>query len=240
MGLLALLYVPRSKDILESISYIVPTLNEANILSATLDRIQELSGSKEIIVADGGSTDATLEIAKEFSCSIVHSEIGRGTQMNAAANLANAPLLCFVHADTLLPKNTADEIRSSLSRPSVVAGSFRLAFDTPGKRLSFYAYCSRINSTLFTYGDQCLYLRKETFEKIGGFRPYPFLEDIEIQKRLRSIGKFNKSKESVTTSARRFQTNGPLKQQILNLTIVSGYLLGLSPQFLRRFYQHVR
>ena len=223
-----------------SIAFIVPTLNEESVLRATLERIQEQTGPSEIIVADGGSSDATIEIAKSFSSRVSQSESGRGLQMNAGASLAKSSLLCFVHADTFLPMNAANVIREHLSSPSIAAGSFRLSFDTQSKRLDFYSYCSRINHALFTYGDQALFLRRETFEKTGGFKKYPFLEDIEIQKRLRKLGKFVKAKDSVITSARRFRSKGTFIQQLLNLAIVSGYLIGISPQSLKKFYVHIR
>ena len=231
--------MPASKEN-PSIAYIVPTLNEESVLHATLERIQKQAGPSEIIVADGGSSDATIEIAKRFSCRVSQSEPGRGLQMNAGASLAKSALLCFVHADTLLPMSAAKTIREYLSSPSVSAGSFRLSFDARSKRLDFYSYCSRINHLLFTYGDQALYLRRETFEKIGGFKTYPFLEDIEIQKRLRKLGKFVKAENSAITSARRFRVKGPFIQQFLNLAIVSGYLIGISPQSLKRFYTYIR
>lgn len=232
--------MPKQTEIPPSIAYVIPALNEEAMLGATLERLKTLAGPKEIILVDGGSADRTIEIAKRAGAVVSESAPGRGTQMNAGAKLASSPLLCFVHADTLLSHDSAEEIRALLATASNAAGAFRLSFDSKGKRLAFYSFCSRINQTLFTYGDQTLFLRRETFEEIGGFKTYPFLEDIEIQRRLRKIGKFVKSKESVVSSARRFQAKGPFTQQLINIMIVAAYHLGASPKNLERFYTRIR
>lgn len=220
------------------VSYIIPTLNEANKLSATLSRVDGQSGNKEIIVVDGGSADDTVEIARQYDCSVLKSPTGRGIQMNCGANAATGNILFFLHSDTLLPKYASEEVESILENPQTTAGSFQLSFDNPSRLLRLYSKCSSINNAYFTYGDQGLFLRRKTFEALGGFQPYPFLEDIEFQLRLRRLGGFHKSKQSVKTSARRFERNGIVKQQLLNLAIIAAYRIGFSPHQLKRFYSN--
>ncbi len=194
-----------------SISYIIPTLNEEAALERTLQSVISQEGEKEIVIADGGSVDQTLAIAQRFDCSVTRTEPGRGRQMNAAAERADGGILFFLHADTSLPPNAQVEISRLLDTPGVVGGAFGLTFDPCTPALRFYARCARLNSAWFAYGDQGLFLHKATFEAIGKFRPYPILEDVEIQSRLRKEGRFVKSKLCVTTSSRRFLKRGPLK-----------------------------
>ena len=222
------------------LSCIVPTLDEAVSLPATLDALQDQNIDTEIVIADGGSRDATLDIAQRYGCRIVSSPPGRGTQMNAGAKAATGTHLLFLHADTIVAKNAGLEIRDALSRPGVIAGSFRLGFDRSSLLLDFFALCSKLNLASFTYGDQGLYLRKETFERLNGFKSYPFLEDVEMQARLRAHGRFVKSPLPVITSSRRFDRTGVLAQQIRNLAIVCAYQAGISPFQLHRFYAKIR
>jgi rSAM/selenodomain-associated transferase 2 len=222
--------------VLGFISYIIPTLNEAENLSATLGRVADQNGEKEIIVVDGGSSDNTIEIANREGCIVLQSLPGRGVQMNCGAKAAIGDTLFFLHGDTLLPEHASEEVESILGKPNVIAGSFRLDFNNPSRLLRLYSKCSSINAAYFTYGDQGLFLKRKNFEDMKGFKAYPFLEDIEFQLRLRRAGRFIKSCHPVQTSARRFERNGIIKQQLLNLAIVAAYRIGFSPHKLKRFY----
>ncbi|MEM9157931.1 MAG: TIGR04283 family arsenosugar biosynthesis glycosyltransferase [Verrucomicrobiota bacterium] len=220
-----------------SISFIIPTLNEESHLPSTLASIQKQPGDHQIIIADARSKDATPAIAKSHDTDFITSPQGRGIQLNAGATLARHNYLCFLHADTQLPAGASASIMQVLSDPSTIAGSFPLQFDQDKALYRFYAACSRINHTLFTYGDQALFLRAQDYKTLGGYRNFPFLEDIEIQRRLRKFGRFKKSRLCVTTSARRFERIGPLRQQLRNIAIVAAYLLGLSPKTLSLYYR---
>jgi rSAM/selenodomain-associated transferase 2 len=223
-----------------TISCILPTLNEAKALPNTLESLRPHAPCIQTIVADGGSDDSTLDIARSFNCQTVQCEPGRGAQMNAGARIARAPILLFLHADTRLPEDGVAEIERILARSNVIAGSFRLRFDKRHPLLEFYSRCSAINLADFTYGDQALFIRANTFRQIGGFKAYPFLEDVELQLRLRRQGRFVKSSSSVVTSSRRFHKNGVLKQQLRNFLIVAAYQAGISPFALNRFYRKSR
>ncbi len=225
---------------LRSISYIIPTLNEEDALPATLRSIRDQPGDKEILIIDGGSNDATLEIAKLHACAVFQGEPGRGAQMNLGASKASGDILLFLHADTIIPQGAAEEIDHLLGRPGVLAGTFRLSFDVSSFWLRLYSLCSSINAPLFTYGDQGLFIQRTEFQSVGNFQAYPLLEDVEFQTRLRKRGRVAKSKLAARTSARRFQRNGPLKQQLLNLAIVCAYRAGASPHRLARYYSNLR
>lgn len=160
--------------------------------------------------------------------------------MNQGAAAATKTGLLFLHADTILHKEASDDIERILSRPGTLAGSFRLEFQPNSRLLRLYAFLSRINLPLFTFGDQGLFLLRSTFQAIGGFEEYPILEDFEIQQRLRPYGQFRKSHLPVVTSSRRFTKIGPIRQQLLNALILTAYYGGVSPITLAKLYSHIR
>lgn len=222
------------------ISYIIPTLNEEESLGRTLESVYSQSGEKEVIVADGGSTDNTLSIAREHGCVTIHCPPGRGTQMNQGADQSKGDLLLFLHADTTLPFGASAEAESLMEKTGTIAGSFNLTFEPSSKILRFYSRCASINNSFFTYGDQGLFLHRSAFYALGKFKPYPILEDVDFQIRLRRMGRFVKSKLAVTTSSRRFRKYGLFPQQLLNLCIVAAFHAGVHPDRLSQFYSHVR
>jgi rSAM/selenodomain-associated transferase 2 len=222
---------------LDSIAVIVPTLNEEALLETFLSDLLGREGNFRVTLADGGSSDGTLEIARRFpEVRRVRAERGRGIQMNAGAREATGDVLLFLHADTFLPADAFRLIGEVLADPEVAGGCFRLAFDRDDPWLRTYSFFSRINHPLFTYGDQGLFVRREVFERIGGFREMPILEDVEIQERLRRAGRFVKLRQPVVTSARRFVRHGPVGQQARNVGIVLLYNLGVPPARLKRLY----
>ena len=220
-----------------TISVIIPPLNEEELLPALLRSLTVERQPYEIIVADGGSTDKTELICMDKSVRFIRSSRGRGNQMNKGAAAASGEILFFIHADSKVPSGWQEEI-DKLLVDSVVAGSFCLIFDKRTAILDFYARCSKLNHSLFTYGDQGLFLRADDFHKIGGFQENSFMEDVEILRRLRKTGTVVKSSLPVKTSARRFEKNGVFRQQIRNIALLLAYYAGISPDVLRRFYPY--
>lgn len=220
------------------ISIIIPSLNEEGYLDESLKHLKELPGNFEIIVVDGGSTDSTREIAENHERVIVTaSGKGRAKQMNHGATIATGDVLLFLHADTFLPYNFHQYIKNHLQKPGYTGGSFRLNFDKKHLLLKFYTCCSKLSWEFFTYGDHAIFIKSEVFKKIGGYKNISFMEDVEIQKRIRKTGKFKKLNTAVTTSARRFEKVGTLRQMLIDILLVSFYNLGVSPKRLKRFYQ---
>lgn len=221
-----------------TIAVIVPVLNEAERLPGLLDDLAG-RGFGAVVVADGGSTDGSAELAgARTGVRLVRAARGRATQMNAgAAAAAEASILLFLHADTRLPPDAGDRIVRALADPAAVAGAFRLRFDRRHPLLDFYAACSRIESGWTTFGDQAFFVRRCTFEAVGGFTAIPLLEDVEIRRRLKHLGRFTKCAAFVTTSARRFEAEGLLRRQIKNGLILALYALGATPQSLARWYR---
>jgi rSAM/selenodomain-associated transferase 2 len=219
------------------ISIIIPVLNESQTIGSCLFRLREQIDHHEIVVVDGGSNDDTLDIVRAFSdVKWLCSPAGRGNQMKKGAEAAEGDLLLFLHADTCLPPGGLARIETLMAQEGIVAGSFSLSFEEPNFLLKLYALFSRINHLLFTYGDQGLFMTRRIYEWIGGFQEIPIMEDVEIQERLRKIGRFVKIRQPVVTSARRFLTYGIIKQQFLNIGLVFLYHAGFSPFWLKRFY----
>lgn len=221
------------------VSVVIPTWNEAGIIESSLKNLLDHQGDFEVIVADGGSSDATRDIIGTFPhVRQVVSARGRGRQMNEGARVAGGDILLFLHADTCLPPPAFTMIKEAMADPRVAGGCFCIDFDRRNPLLRVFSLFSRINHVFFTYGDQGLFLRQSTFRKIGGFRELPIMEDVEIQMRLRRMGRFVKICEPVVTSARRFTRYGIVKQQALNTALVFLYHIGVSPSIFRRLYPY--
>ena len=220
------------------LSIIVPCLNEEEHMGQTLEHLTSLKGDFEVIVVDGGSTDATLQIMTRYpAVKVISSEKGRAVQMNTGAKKASGDVLLFLHADTFLPQNAYEAVVDHLEDKNMVGGSFFLQFDHDHPVLNFYSWCSKISFEFFTYGDHGIFIKRSVFEKISGYKEIPFMEDVEIQRRLRREGKFRKMKCGVKTSARRFQELGTIRQMTLNVFLVLLFKLGVSPAKLKAFYK---
>jgi rSAM/selenodomain-associated transferase 2 len=219
------------------LSVVIPTLDEEAGLGATLRSVRRSVPDGEIVVADGGSRDRTLEVARRFpGVRVITAERGRGPQMNAGARAARGDIILFLHADTHLPRDAGALVAAALRDPVVVGGSFVLGFDAFHPLLWLSSLPSRLNVAWVTYGDQAFFCRREAFEEAGGFPDDPLFEDVALQSRIRRIGRCVKIRRSVTTSARRFRRMGVLRQQLLNLALVVAYRLGVSPARLAAWY----
>lgn len=219
------------------VSVVIPALNEAECLPSTLQSIRAQPESHEIIVVDGGSSDATVEIAREYG-QVIRADRGRARQMNAGARAASGQVLLFLHADTRLPEGALRAIRETLEQPAVVAGNFRLRFDEQSPLLRFYAGCTRLRSPLLCFGDRGLFVKRRAFEEVSGYPDISIFEDVEIVRLLHAAGRFAYLPDEVTTSARRFRQNGPLQQQLKNFHLWLRYVCGADPDRLARLYTY--
>lgn len=226
---------------LVKISIVIPTYNEEKIIGSTLTHLAKYLPGAEIIVVDGGSQDRTKQIVSDQFPAIKLIEMdgkGRGLQMNKGASSAKGELLFFLHADTFPPTDAHRRISDLFDKKEVVAASFFLKFDLRSWPYLIMSQLSKWNTTLATYGDQGLIVRKAVFEEIGGFHPFPIFEDVEIQRRLRKKGRFVKINRAVTTSARRFEKKGIFRQLLLNTGLILAWKVGLSVNKLSRFYTY--
>lgn len=221
-----------------TIAVVIPALNEAAALPATL---AALGGAAEIVVADGGSTDATVRIAQDAGATVVVAR-GRAAQQNAGAAATTAPILLFLHADTLLPAGWADEVCRLLADERVALAAFRLsiAHATPAERLIAAGANLRSRSWGVPYGDQALALRRATFAALGGFPDQPILEDWALARAARAHGRIALSPLSVVTSARRWRRLGPVRTLAINQAMLIGARLGIPADRLAAFYRKPR
>ncbi len=220
------------------VSVIVPTLNEASNIERRAREIACQTGPIEWIVADGGSSDATRELAAAAGATVVVSERGRGAQLDRGAACASGDVLLFLHADTALPPGAIATIRVALGDARVVGGNFTLRFDEPTLFPRFFAGVYALQQWLFGvyYGDSAIFVRAQTYRTIGGFGPIPIMEDYAFVTRLRRAGRTVKLPTIVTTSARRFSA-APLRALWVWLTILVLYHLGVPPQRLAQLYR---
>jgi rSAM/selenodomain-associated transferase 2 len=223
------------------VSIIVPTLNEQAHILPTIKALQQLPGDKEILVVDGGSTDATLELARSQRITVIDAPKGRGPQMHAGALSAAGNVLWFVHADTIPLPSALREIESALEDESVVAGNFGLLFDgssRAARRLTAIYPVLRLLG--LCYGDSGIFVRKRVYEQIGGFRALALFEDLDLLRRLRRAGQFAHLPCCIVTSSRRFEQRnfGLIWLHWTSLQIL--YWCGVSPNLLARWYRQAR
>ena len=172
------------------ISVIIPVLNEEKTIAAVISALHE-NRPDELLVVDGGSTDRTAELAAQLGIVLLRSAPGRATQMNSGARHSRGEVLLFLHADTRLPPSAYQEIRSALEDPDCIGGRFDVRLDgeswllkTVGAMISLRSRLTKIAS-----GDQAIFIRRATFEQIGGYPEIPLMEDIALTRAMKRIGR---------------------------------------------------
>jgi rSAM/selenodomain-associated transferase 2 len=220
-----------------SISIIIPTRNEEKRIGGCLASLAALP-AREIIVVDGDSQDQTVAIAKKQNARIVHSVPGRGTQQHAGALKAKGDIFLFLHADTRLPPDCFSQLINILQQPSVAAGAFRLAIASPKPAYRLVEWGANLRSTLLQrpYGDQALFMNRQTYFATGGFPEQPIMEDVIFVGRLKKRGNIVIANSSVSTSARRWQHRGILATTLRNQLMLAGKIAGISPERLASWY----
>jgi rSAM/selenodomain-associated transferase 2/rSAM/selenodomain-associated transferase 1 len=220
------------------ISIVIPTLNEAGSIEATL-REAERGCNLEIIVADGQSQDETQEKARARGAIVLTTRTGRASQMNAGAALATGDILLFLHADTRLPPGFDGHIRQALAQPSTVGGAFELSIDAPSPSLRRIERLANWRSRRLhlPYGDQAIFMRADVFWGLSGFPDMAIMEDFEMVRKLGQRGKIAIVPEPVVTSGRRWLVLGVGRTTLINQMVIAAYLLGVSPSRIARWYR---
>lgn len=224
----------------QSVSIIIPTYNEGACLPELLVNLLNnsiIETNTEIIISDGESTDNTVEVARRFPVTVVTGQKGRSKQMNTGARKATGKILYFLHADSIPPSKFIQEIVDAVTNGSQ-AGCFRLRFDWNHWFLKLNAWFTRFNINAVRFGDQSLFITKELFCKIGGFREdYTLMEDQEIVCRINRYTQFKVLPDTITTSARKYRINGAYRMQGIFMYIYFTYFYGASQQTLTKRYQ---
>ena len=224
-----------------TISVILPVWKEASIINHTIGNIlsSECRGDVEIIVVDGSAEGETIHAVQDREVRKVVSEKGRSRQMNTGASLACGEILFFLHADTLLPKNALRAISSLMQGRELVGGAFDLGIDSPRSvfRLIETAASLRSRITRIPYGDQGIFIRKDYFHAIGGFKEIPLMEDVDLMRRIKKAGdKICILPLKVKSSPRRWEKEGIVRCTLRNWALITLYRLGFSPEKLAKHY----
>lgn len=219
------------------VSVVIPVLNDAERLQDLLKRMTTDAAPVEIIVADGGSVDATSEVATRYpAVRYTVCPAGRGRQMNGGAALATQPVLLFLHCDTYAPPEAIAELPALLDKHRADFGAFRIRFDPPVWLPQLLATATRIASPWCCFGDQGIFVRREFFFATGGFPEIPLLEDAHWVRAAGRHGRMVRSRHAVISSARRFEKIGTVRQSLRNLSILLRDLAGQDPADLARLY----
>ncbi len=222
------------------LSIIIPALEEAETLGKTLQGIK--GGAAEVIVVDGGSKDDTVEVARQYTPHVLISRKSRGLQQHTGARQSSGDVLVFVHADTQLPHGYQRRISRALADPAVIFGAFYLSIYPSSPALDLVACTANLRSRLLQlpYGDQALFVRRQSYFQAGGFNDWPVMEDVDLVRRLNRLGSFKLARGQAKTSARRWHKENLVRTTLRNWSLIARYLLGVSPENLARRYPDAR
>nr|WP_199306277.1 TIGR04283 family arsenosugar biosynthesis glycosyltransferase [Coleofasciculus sp. FACHB-T130] len=214
-------------------------MNEAaDTIRSTLASVRNVK-NVEVIVVDGGSQNETVALVQSWGVKVLSSAAGRACQMNAGATAATGDILLFLHADTSLPLGFEKLVPLTLAQSGTVAGAFELKINSPMRSLRLVERMVNWRSRFFSlpYGDQAIFLKASVFHDIGGFPDLPIMEDFELIRCLRRLGRIAIVPTPVLTSARRWHKLGVLKTTLINQIVILGYFLGVPSSHLVKFYR---
>jgi rSAM/selenodomain-associated transferase 2 len=225
-----------------TLSIIIPVLHESDRINGIITQVfdRAVKDVPQVIVVDGDTKGNTINAIKDEQVTKIISGKGRARQMNSGASLASGDVLLFLHADTLLPKDALAMITATMSAGRFVAGAFDLGIDTSRRIFRItekYAFL-RTRLTRIPFGDQAIFIRREYFEKIGGYQDIPVMEDVEIMRRIRKRGdRICIIPSKVLTSPRRWEREGIFFSTFRNWTLQMLYALGVPAEQLQKYYQ---
>jgi rSAM/selenodomain-associated transferase 2 len=222
-----------------NLSIIIPTFNEADSIHEQVRRCLALSPSPEVIVVDGDSEDGTPRLAhRAGALTLSCSGRGRAHQMNAGASKAGGNVLLFLHADVTLPQRAHAALLKALLDPDLIGGAFRRRFDTPSRLLELGCRLADFRGVAFGVylGDQGIFVRRDSFLRMGGFPEIHLFEDFALSRRMRRFGTTRLLHETVLASGRRFRREGSLRRTSRNVWLTLRYLTGADPESLARRY----
>lgn len=224
------------------ISVVIPTYNEFRLdfFPRVLSALKAENLPHEIIIVDGGSTDHTATFAANFGRVIAAANTNRAQRLNIGAAQAKYPAILFQHPRSILSKNSLTEVHQALQKDAaLVGGGLTHSFDQESPLLKFTSwYSNKIRAPRGTiYLDHCIFIRRQSFEKLGGFPNIDIFEDTVFPQKMARLGKTKILKSKVVTSAHRFQRRGAWRHSLLNQLLKLGFNLGVSPQILNQIYE---
>ncbi len=229
------------------VSVVIPTYNEEASIATVLGRLKRVRGDFEVLVAEGSSTDRTAEIVRKLAGAyphplhLVESVRNRAVQLNQAAKRAGGDSLLFLHADISVPAETVEAVELSLRDPAVIGGNFQIVFEGDTFVESFFTWCYRVRRPFgIYYGDSGVFVRREVFERLGGFKPIPIMDDYEFVRRMERAGRTVCLEPPMLVSDRRWRVQGLLPTLISWVWIQTLFSLGVPAEHLARWYAPVR
>ncbi len=218
------------------LAVVIPTLNAAHTLPSTLERVRAVAA--EIVVADGGSIDGTPELARSAGALVLTVSPNRGAQLAAGVAAAGAPWLLLLHADTMLAAGWASAARAHIRQGPARAGYFRFALASadPRARWLEWAVAWRCHLLALPYGDQGLLLHRDLLDAVGGIRPLPVMEDVDLVRRL-GRGRLSSLAVPAVTSAAKWERDGWGRRSMRNLLCLSLWFAGIPPERIARLYK---
>jgi rSAM/selenodomain-associated transferase 2 len=222
----------------ETVGVVIPTLNEAAELPNLLADLARVALPLDIVIADGGSSDGTLTVAREHGARVVMSASGRGRQLNTGATALAAPWLCVVHADVRMPQVARDALCRAVHQ-GADAAVWRLRIDTEETWGRLMEAGARVRDRVggLPYGDQGLLVRRTLFDAVGGYPDVPIMEDVGL---IRALGRrctIRRLDASLVVSPRRWRREGPYRTWLRNTALLTAYLLRVPPHRLARWYR---
>ncbi len=226
---------------MHSFSIIIPVLNESSVINHTVEHVCRIGSGfdMEVIIIDGDSQGSTINVLRNSEIIKGISPRGRGEQMDKGASLAHGEILLFLHTDTELPENALRTISTVMADKEYAGGAFDLGIRSARLifRLMEKLVHVRTRLTRIPYGDQAIFLRKEVFDKMKGFKKIPLMEDVEFMKRIKRSGyKIRIIPQKVKTSPRRWEKEGVIYCTLRNWMLRGLYHLGVQPDKLVKFY----
>ena len=220
------------------ISLIIPIYNESKTIAPMLQQLENLPGDWEILFADGGSCDDTLEqISGRYT--VLHAPKGRANQMNFAAGQASCDVVWFVHCDSVLPNDAHDQISAAVEK-GAKWGCFRIGFDRTGLFMAYNTFMSNLRAKRgIPFGDQGIWVRKDVFESMGGFPDLPIMEDYEFSRRMKGTP-VCQLPGRIITSGRRYETGFPIITALRMVHLRNLYRSGVDIQEIARRYKDIR
>ncbi len=224
---------------LPSVSVVVPVLNEEALIGDFLRRVRSLAQELEIIVVDGGSADETVSIASLLADKTIVAPPGRAIQMNAGAAVARGEILWFLHADSKAPANAIDKICAALADPRKAGGCFRLRYPRPELIYRVSDSLGNLGVKVFGFalGDHGIFCRRSAFFNIRGYRNVPILEDAELYRGLRQVGKMKQLQETIVSDPRTFEKCGRFRTTAVYFVILVLYVVRVPISRLNGIYR---